>query len=892
MSKFIRSKYQQYKRDNNQLSTWLGKTAVQYGFSLDNFTPSSEHLEEDDKLSPSQKKNAKKRAKAKAKVKGQPDGNGAEELDDERLDGDLNDVKVDDVAEGIAKVDINSTIKSPSASNARDYLIPSHQYKAIAEHLVAHSVRIPSELMQLLDRCIQLRYSCLRWFSKIPNASTSSHAYFIDVLIDVYNIFDEHKKQDPSVTTTSHAPRSSTNRFAELEREELDDVEDLPDIFLPEPPRPSSTAPVHIRCAPELSQEEAVIRVLAYYEDMHDIRGEIISIWERYKSGKLDLITAAVTTNTALELIRKPYDDIVHSVLPLFRRDIRFLSATLFNVLTMPYTGEVTTQIPTYHFLDDDDTFTTTVYDHLFLPVQQLLYGMKDVIKDGVVPVYKPGHFGQYNPNLDFYTIPFSERCRQSQILMCESFTDYFLLSVVDEDGRTIPSAPVVGEGKPSNLFFIDEIATEMNHFANSKQPTLLLVIYLQVFVDINLILGASTTRGLAELKRGASDMLDTLDRRQKLEPKDPLDTWPRNNEMIMDLLKAELHAWKTMAPVALMYKAVRNRVPLQLSLFERDPLLCGLILFRLRLKYQQLGLTLANAFGFVLSAAHLVTASKHFGVEPGRSFPEWPDMNLIIKVHGTEDIFGGRYPSSIDDSHVSFLHMMGYSTEVQGAMRHAFNPAERPSYLRTRRVKPSIASQNGPKGLEDHAQILPLFLSKYVRDPSAGTTFSLNAVESLLSDVTMDRIRKEEEAGVSHNQSKKRHERKHRSPKFSILQLLSILEEGLQSETTSIRFDYVSMHLRCLDVLKQVQLSAHDYFVQKIGPGYQENDSQLAFITGWILRYAALSGQAAEYIGIKREGRNAVNVESKRLADATRVIGEFLKRTGQGDAETKKLLI
>ncbi|WWC86002.1 uncharacterized protein L201_000873 [Kwoniella dendrophila CBS 6074] len=736
--------------------------------------------------------------------------------------------------------------------------------------------------MQLLNRCISLRYRCLKRFLKIPGASTQSHAHFIDVLNGVYNTFVVHLKQMASSTdesTKTFTYKSTQNRFAELESKQEDEVEDLPDIYLPEPPCPPSATPARIRCTPEPDQEELIIRVLAFFEDMHDIRDEIVAIWERYKSRQIDLITASVTTNTALELLKKPNEDIVKHVLPAFGGDFRLVIAILYNILTMPHTGRLNRQIVNFNLINDNDILNTTIYDHLLLPLNQLLHGMSDVIVDGFAPIYRPGHYGQYNPNLDFHNVPVSQRWHQSQILICESFTDYFLLGNLGDRQGAIPSAPVVGDEKNTNLFFIDEITTEMSHFSKTKKPTLLLIIYCQIFVDINLVLGSDAKRGVSELVQGATDMLKTFDRRKQHEVQPPNGTWPKENEMIVDIFRHELDIWKTMTPQRQMYSIVPNHMSVQLSLFERDPMLCGLVLFRLRMKYQQLGLTLVNAYGAVLSTAHLYTACKNSGVEPGQPFPDWPDMNMVIELHGKEDIFGGKFPRTIDDSNAS---------------RHVFDEKKNlPSNLRNRKSKPPLASKSGPKGLEDHTQLLPLFLSKYVRDPSAGTTFSINTIDTLQTDVTMDRIKSEEDENsrfYSQNKTIIRHKRKHKSPKMSILQVLSILEAGLISESTSIRFDYISFHLRCLKVLKQVQLSAHDYFMMKIGPGYQENDSQLSFITGWILRFAANSGQAAEALGIKREGRNASLVQSRRLVDATRVIKEFLSKTGEGDTEIKKI--
>ncbi|WVQ98197.1 hypothetical protein IAU59_005319 [Kwoniella sp. CBS 9459] len=769
--------------------------------------------------------------------------------------------------------------------------------------------------MQLLDRCIYLRYSCLKRFLKRPDASTQGHAHFIRVLADVKNIFANHiaSAKIPSSNRSAKVQDASwTNMFAALDIQEDEyTAEDLPDIFVPEPSGRPPDAPTRVTFAPEPDVEELVVRMLAFFEDMHDIRDEIIALWGGYKSGEIDLITASVTTNTALELLRSSHDDVVKTVLPAFDNDLPRLMAVIYNLLISVFSrpGSRAEGPPLFQLLDDSDWVKTAIYDHLLIPLHQILGGMSDLIQDGVVPIYKPGHCGNYDPTLKFYSLPFSKRWHQSLIIMSETFTDYFLLNMMgnDNDKQVLPSSQVIGDETRGNLFFIDEIAREMNRFSTTKDLSLLPMIHCQVFIDLNFVMGSSADKGSKELKRGAADMLSTLRQRRVIEPKAPESTWHPDNEKLVSMFMAELESWATMAPATLMQKIVDGRASVRCYLFERDPMLCGLLLFRLRLKYQYLGLRLVNSFGAILATAHLLAACQHSGTLPNAAPPRWDDMGVIMDLHGKDNIFGGKYPDNVDDSLVSFLHMMGYSKEFQGAAKHVFNDAPLPSYLQSSKGKAiKIKSKSGPKGLMDHTQILPLFIGKYVRDPSAGTKFDLKALETLLSDIKADQDRltlAESEDGIEYlgfrargssgrkDKLRIRRERKHRSPKFSILQLLSVLETGLAAETTCVRFDYVSMHLRCFRLLREVRLSADEYFIGKLGPRYIENDAQLPFIVGYILQYSAFSGRAAERaLGVKREGRNATDVRSKRLLDATRVVREFLESTGEGSAEVDRM--
>ncbi|KAL9931999.1 hypothetical protein V8E36_009060, partial [Tilletia maclaganii] len=138
------------------------------------------------------------------------------------------------------------------------------------------------------------------------------------------------------------------------------------------------------------------------------------------------------------------------------------------------------------------------------------------------------------------------------------------------------------------------------------------------------------------------------------------------------------------------------------------------------------------------------------------------------------------------------------------------------------------------------------------------------------------------------------RYTRSHRTPKYSLPQLVSVLESGLQSETASLRFDYVSMHNRCIRALRAVRAASHDYLTQKHGPHYLDDESQLPFVVGWILQIATLSGRAFEISGMRKElreeigsrGMRQVSVGSKLLVGATGALADFLRSTGEGDAE------
>jgi hypothetical protein len=64
-----------------------------------------------------------------------------------------------------------------------------------------------------------------------------------------------------------------------------------------------------------ISLEDAIFALEILFDDMSRIRSHITWIWSQYKIGVFDLAAVAITTNTAIELVRSMIED----MLPLFK---------------------------------------------------------------------------------------------------------------------------------------------------------------------------------------------------------------------------------------------------------------------------------------------------------------------------------------------------------------------------------------------------------------------------------------------------------------------------------------------------------------------------------------------------------------------------------------------
>lgn len=50
--------------------------------------------------------------------------------------------------------------------------------------------------------------------------------------------------------------------------------------------------------------EDSIFAILALFKDVNEVRQYVMSLWKDYRSGQLDVMSAAVTTDTAFSLLR------------------------------------------------------------------------------------------------------------------------------------------------------------------------------------------------------------------------------------------------------------------------------------------------------------------------------------------------------------------------------------------------------------------------------------------------------------------------------------------------------------------------------------------------------------------------------------------------------------
>lgn len=166
------------------------------------------------------------------------------------------------------------------------------------------------------------------------------------------------------------------------------------DIQLPEPLRPSNSKISALQLMFDLEEtwESAIIDLLIFYADMHDVRDYIKALWVDYRDGKQDLVTAAVTSNTALELMRLAHDEMVKQTMPGFNNSLGMALSALvlfLQKLQDPSEKSIPMPLPAFTTISHYSELTHQIYDYLLVPLDHMLNGLAEIVEDGCAPVSK-----------------------------------------------------------------------------------------------------------------------------------------------------------------------------------------------------------------------------------------------------------------------------------------------------------------------------------------------------------------------------------------------------------------------------------------------------------------------------------------------------------------------
>ncbi|KAI8904491.1 hypothetical protein DFJ77DRAFT_480405 [Powellomyces hirtus] len=727
----------------------------------------------------------------------------------------------------------------------------------MAKHIATAGAAVPGTVLAFARRAIQVRKSCAEWFRRLPGGGMGKqrkddgHWHFIAILEDVVALLNPWEKGQPttapdqkseSKAETENVTLDLQNQFALLKVDEFDDLPDVGEkesetlMYAPEGSGLDATYEV----AMENDESEVIFMLYCLFKDLNNIRLFLQETWSEYREGKIDLITASVTTNTAIDLVRDMQDDLC-SLHPDIG-DYETATGVLFVYACFARGEDPSAR---QHRDDVVNMRMIDVAQFLYIPAHAILTSLSNAISPSDYPWYN-GQFGHYNPRDNREKMSIRERITEDRLLLMVCMPDLVMMGRMERDD-----------------ILKDEFTKEFGIFAATKRISLPLVFATQVFVDIHNILRERAASGLAVLRLAGSQMIESLKKRAEENPKVPLENWPAHNEQATVGFHQWIQGWIIEDLLHLPRKTLANNLKLKESLvpfalMRRHPWLCGMMQFKLQLYGQEIGMAMADAWGTITYTGHLYEACNYSNVLQGKL---WGDMEYVMQIHGKERMFKGRVPTTPLESLKSISYMMGTSPQQ-------FAMTERAVKKRQNRNRLQGTSQ-GPSGLSASSPVSLIF-RKRVCD-GEDTPFTIEAVDHLLQKS----IKTDFPAKLRRNWTS--------THVMTPLQLLATLRAGLYAERDMIRFDYIRMHTRCLSILRDLHKAVDPIFTKCFGSEYFENEAQLAWLPNWVFLLASESDLLRQRMKIRNDAYS-----SRIMAVSGDVLAPWLDR--EGDFECRSL--
>jgi hypothetical protein len=545
----------------------------------------------------------------------------------------------------------------------------------------------------------------------------------------------------------------------------------------------------------ELEADESDTQILMYcfFEDFNKIREYLQERWCDYKEGLMTLTAVAITTNTAFDLFQRAEKELnlqlaSRSVVEGFEEVTKsFFSVDVFD--------------RDWRILNPPDALSypgwnAEMYDKadwLCLPVYQQLKSLLAHFPPLKVAVL-------YTPNQDYKT-PSSYGTTPEQMMnrnvtvLSQFIAEMCLHKGAKKQGMKVPAE--------------DELQRGTIEMLESRKLPLWLVFACQIFLDVRYILEEDVDRAQQELTALGEQVEEILDdfreRGSKNQPdfiKDSIDKTYKEAHCwgVVDALgldtRDDFHA---RARPDLMSRILYGK-PEPYFLLRRHPIFCGLLVFRFSFAMQELGVTLANHWGATMAAAHIYNAVKS---EIPDRLP-WQDMETFISIHQAKHIFVGERPREPKEYWRRFELATGASAATFSAINtHTRNG----SFEATRSTK-------GMRQIKPRAIASSYFYDRFCLD-SGNSALTLASIE-VLSHKIINNNERTTDTGLGNalNQVIKDEYSKtsalanrqyQGSQVLSPLQILDMLCRTIYAERSHLAFNYVGLHQRSTQVLKQM---------------------------------------------------------------------------------------
>lgn len=392
----------------------------------------------------------------------------------------------------------------------------------LADVVANSAVTVPKSVLAIVRRAIKLRKAVTSWFlGQGDLAGNKGHAHFITALEQICETL-ERKTNQPSNLDAKQSPSTP-----EAQNDDADADRFLNQFAVLTVEEPEDTA-AQIHPTPEESKKivnvtvveedgnvtsdshfcQLFFKILCLLQDLSNMRAFISTTWSEYRDKKIDLMNAAVVTDSALQLAR----DLVQEVEADWRTSLTGKGSDLQTIVYQHalLNRRISASPSTERGLPYNESMADLA-DWCYLPTKILLESFADVIQADHLPVFKKGHFGTYNPKADRGRMSLGQKFNEDKIIL----------------HSILPEFCIVNSFK-IQMPIDDAITRGLAEFSKTKKADLWLSFASQIFLDIHHIKRRSNLSAFEDLRMSGLRIQKTIDEYMQLSrTHHPPKFWP-----------------------------------------------------------------------------------------------------------------------------------------------------------------------------------------------------------------------------------------------------------------------------------------------------------------------------------------------------------------------------
>lgn len=176
----------------------------------------------------------------------------------------------------------------------------------------------------------------------------------------------------------------------------------------------------------DLHLSQLFFKILCLLQDLSKMRRFISMTWSEYRDRKLDLMNAAVVTDSALQLAR----DLVQEVEAAWSSSLTGKSEGVQDIVCkIALLSRGIDASPSMEIGLPYNKNIADIADWCYLPTRVLLESFANVLQVNHHPVFKKGRFGTYNPKADRERMSLGQKFNEDKILLLSILPEFCMVN-------------------------------------------------------------------------------------------------------------------------------------------------------------------------------------------------------------------------------------------------------------------------------------------------------------------------------------------------------------------------------------------------------------------------------------------------------------------------------